>query len=142
MERKIRVLTGMPGLDCHDRGLLYVASELRKAGIEVIYIGPFHTDEEIVNAAIDEDVDGIVLSYLNDDLYMIYFPKIVELLKEKEASDICVFGGGRIAEENKLELEKLGITGLFGQGTSGEVIVNHIIERINRERRRGAGLAL
>lgn len=135
MERKIRVLAAMPGLDCHDRGLLYVASELRKAGIEVIYIGPFHTVGEIVNAAIDEDVDGIVLSYLNDDLYMIYFPKIVELLKEKAAGDICVFGGGRTEKENKPVLEKMGITGLFGQGTPGEVIVNHIIERIKRERR-------
>lgn len=135
MERKIRVLAAVPGLDCHDRGLLYVASELRKAGIEVIYIGPFHTVEKIVNAAIDEDVDGIVLSYLNDDLYMIYFPKIVELLKEKEAGDICVFGGGRIEEENKPVLEKMGITGLFGQGTPAKVVVNHIIERIKRERR-------
>ena len=134
MERKIRVLAGVPGLDCHDRGLLYVASELRKAGVEVVYIGPFHTVEEIVNAAIDEDVDGIVLSYLNDDLYMIYFPKVVEILKEKDADDICVFGGGRIAEENKPELERLGITGLFGQGTPGEEIVNHIVERIKRER--------
>ena len=137
MERKIRVLAGAPGLDCHDRGLLYVASKLREAGIEVIYIGTFHTVEEIVNAAITEDVDGIVLSYLNDDLYMIYFPKVVELLKEKDAGDICVFGGGRIHEENKPVLEKMGITGLFGQGTPGGVIVDHIIERIKRERSLG-----
>ena len=135
MERKIRVLAGAPGLDCHDRGLLYVSSELRAAGVEVIYIGTFHTVEEIVNAAIDEDVDGIVLSYLNDDLYMIYFPKVMELLKEKDAHDICVFCGGRIEEENKPVLEKIGITGFFGQGTPGEVIVDHIIERIKRERR-------
>ena len=135
MERKIRVLAGMPGLDCHDRGLLYVSSELRKAGIEVIYIGPFHTVEEIVSAAIDEDVDGIVLGYLNDDLYMLYFPKVVELLKEKDASDICVFGGGRIAEENKPKLKEMGITGLFGQGTPGKVLVDHVVERIKSERR-------
>lgn len=134
MGRKIRVLAGAPGLDCHDRGLLFVASELRKAGIEVIYIGTFHTVEEIVNAAIDEDVDGIVLSYLNDDLYMVYFPTVVKLLKEKDAGDICVFGGGRIGEENKPILEEMGITGLFGQGTPGEVIVDHIMERIKRER--------
>jgi methylmalonyl-CoA mutase C-terminal domain/subunit len=74
------------------------------------------------------------MSYLNDDLYMIYFPKVVELLKEKDAGEICVFGGGRIAEENKPELEKLGITGLFGQGTPAEVVVNHIVTRIKRER--------
>ena len=135
MGMKIRVLAAMPGLDCHDRGLLYVASELRRAGVEVIYIGPFHTIGEIVNSAIDEDVDGIVLSYLNDDLYMIYFPKVVELLKEKGAGDICVFGGGRIDEENKPMLEKMGITGLFGQGTPGSVIVNNIIERIKKERK-------
>ena len=135
MERKIRVLAGVPGLDCHDRGLLYVASVLRKAGVEVIYLGPFNTVEQIVNAAIDEDVDGIVLSYLNDDLYMIYFPKIIELLKEKDAGDICVFGGGRIDEKNKPVLESMGITGLFGQGTPGEVIVSHIIERITKDRK-------
>ena len=134
MERIIRVLAGVPGLDCHDRGLLYISSALQKEGIEVIYIGPFHTVEEIVNAAIDEDVDGILLSHLNDDLYMIYFPKVVELLKEKDAGDICVFGGGRIAEENKPELQKLGITGLFGQGTPADVVINHIVTRIKSER--------
>ena len=74
--RKIKVVVAMPGLDCHDRGIIYLSHVLREAGMEVIYLGKFNTPEQIVNSAIDEDVDAIALSYLNDHLYMIFFPKV------------------------------------------------------------------
>jgi len=100
--------------------------------MEVIYLGPFNTPETIVKAAIEEDADAIALSYLNDRLYMVYFPRVVELLKEQGA-DILVFGGGRIDDDDKPALEKLGITGLFGQGTPANVIVDHIVKRMREE---------
>jgi methylmalonyl-CoA mutase C-terminal domain/subunit len=133
-ERKIRVVAAMPGLDCHDRGLIFLANELRNAGMEVVYLGKFNTPEHIVKTAIEEDADVIALSYLNDHLYMIFFPKVVELLKESNASDICVVAGGRVIDEDKPKLEKIGVTGLFGQETPTEVMINHIVDRVKRER--------
>lgn len=125
----IRVVVAMPGLDCHDRGAIFLANTLKQGGMEVIYLGPFNTPETIVRSAIEEDANAIALSYLNDRLYMVYFPRVVELLKEQGA-DILVFGGGRIDDDDKPALEELGITGLFGQGTPANVIVNHIMERM------------
>jgi len=133
-ERRIKVVAAMPGLDCHDRGLIYLTSLFRNSGMEVIYLGKFNTPENIVKTAVDEDVDAIALSYLNDHLYMMFYPKIMELLKENNAVDICVVVGGRIAEEDVPELEKLGITGFFEQGISDKTIVTHIVERVNSER--------
>ena len=132
--RKIRIVLAMLGLDCHDRGLVYLASGLRDAGMEVIYLGRFNTPENIVKTAIEEDADVIGVSHLVDHLYMMYFPQIMELLKKKDASDICVVGGGRIADEDKPELEKLGITGLFEGGTPMEKIAQHIEQRVRQER--------
>lgn len=129
--RKIKVVVAMPGLDCHDRGIIYLSHVLREAGMEAVYLGKFNTPEQIVNAAIEEDADVIALSYLNDHLYMIFFPKVVELLKEKGCSNICVIAGGRIIEEDRPELEKLGITGFFGQSTPTKEIVQHIVERVS-----------
>jgi methylmalonyl-CoA mutase C-terminal domain/subunit len=134
LSRKIRVVAAMPGLDCHDKGLIFLAHELRRAGMEVIYLGLFNTPEQIVKTAIEENADVIALSYLNDHLYMVFFPRVVELLKENNASDICVVAGGRITEEDKPKLEALGITGLFGQETPMEVIVDHIVQRVKKER--------
>jgi len=74
---KIRVVIAMPGLDCHDRGAIFLANTLKEAGMEVIYLGPFNTPERIVRAAIEEDADAVALSYLNDRLYMVYFPRVV-----------------------------------------------------------------
>jgi len=138
-ERKIRVVAAMPGLDCHDKGLIYISHELRRAGMEVIYLGPFNTPEQIVNTAIQENADVIALSYLNDHLYMVFFPRVVELLKENNAGDICVVAGGRITEEDKPKLRSMGITGLFGQETPIREIVDHIVQRVKRERWREGG---
>ena len=132
--KKIRVVLAMCGLDCHDRGIVYLASGLRDAGMEVIYLGRFNTPENIVKTAIEEDADVICLSHLVDHLYMMFFPQVIELLKKKDASDVCVVGGGRIANEDKPELERLGVSGHFGEGTSMATIVQHIEKRVKQER--------
>ena len=132
--RKIKIVAGIPGLDCHDRGIIYLSHVLREAGMEVVYLGKFNTPEQIVNSAIEEDADVIALSYLNDHLYMIFFPKVVELLKEKGCGDICVIAGGRILEEDRPKLQEYGITGFFGQSTPTEEIVEHITDRVKRDR--------
>ncbi len=132
--RKVKIVVAMPGLDCHDRGIIYLSHVLREAGMEVVYLGRFNTPENIVNTAIEEDADVIALSYLNDHLYMIFFPRVVELLKERGASDICVMAGGRIIEEDRPKLKELGITGFFGQSTPTPVMVDHIVKRVKRER--------
>jgi methylmalonyl-CoA mutase C-terminal domain/subunit len=132
--RKIKVVVAMPGLDCHDRGIIYLSHVLKEAGMEVVYLGKFNTPEYIVNTAIEEDADVIALSYLNDHLYMIFFPKVVELLREKGGSDICVIAGGRIIEEDRPKLLELGITGFFGQSTPTKDMVQHIEERVKKER--------
>ena len=131
--RRIRVVVAVPGLDCHDRGAIYIANALKEAGMEVIYLGLFNTPETIVKTAIEEDADVIAMSYLNDHLYMLFFPRVVELLREQGIDDICVVGGGRIMEEDKPKLLEKGITGLFGQGTVAKEIVDHIVERVWKE---------
>src|SRR6201993_1359474 len=99
-KRKRRVLIGKPGLDGHDRGAKIIARALRDAGMEVIYTGLHRSPEEIVETAIQEDVDAIGLSILSG-AHMTLFPRVVELLKEQDASDILVFGGGIIPDEDR-----------------------------------------
>ena len=99
MERKVRILIAKPGLDGHDRGAKVVARALRDAGFEVIYTGCHQTPEQIVNAAIQEDVDGLGMSILSG-AHRYLFPRVVELLKENKANDIKVFGGGIIPNED------------------------------------------
>ncbi len=112
---KIRVLIGKPGLDGHDRGAKVVARALRDAGMEVIYTGLHRSPEEIVETAIQEDVDAIGLSVLSG-AHMTVFPRVVELLAEQGADDIIVFGGGIIPEEDRQELLKKGIREIFVPG--------------------------
>jgi len=133
-DRKIKIVVAMPGLDCHDRGVIYLSQIFKEAGMEVVYLGKFKTPEYIVNTAIEEDADVIALSYLNDHLYMVFFPKVVELLKEKGSSDICVIVGGRIIEDDIDKLKELGITGFFSQSTTSSVIIQHITDRVKQER--------
>jgi methylmalonyl-CoA mutase C-terminal domain/subunit len=118
MSKKIRVLIGKPGLDGHDRGAKVVARALRDAGMEVVYTGLHRSPEEIVETAIQEDVDAIGLSVLSG-AHMTLFPKVVELLKAQGAEDILVFGGGVIPDEDREELLKKGIKEIFvpGNGT-------------------------
>jgi methylmalonyl-CoA mutase C-terminal domain/subunit len=122
MDKKIRVLVGKPGLDGHDRGAKVVAAALRDAGMEVIYTGLHQTCESIVEAAIQEDVDVIGLSILSG-AHMTIFPKVLNLLRKKNAQGIVVIGGGIIPLDDMKKLEKRGVRKLFGPGTPTAEIV-------------------
>lgn len=132
-ERKIRILVAKPGLDGHDRGALVLARALRDAGMEVIYSGLLPSPEQVVQMALDEDVDVVALSLLNG-AHMTAFPKVKRLLEKMGGKDMIVVGGGIIPEEDKPKLLKMGITGLYGPGSSLEEIVDHIKERVRKER--------
>jgi methylmalonyl-CoA mutase C-terminal domain/subunit len=111
-----RVLIAKPGLDGHDRGAKVVARALRDAGCEVIYTGLHQTPEQIVDAALQEDVDGIGLSALSG-AHLTLFPRVVELLRERGAGDVVVFGGGIIPEEDIPALQAAGLARIFTPGT-------------------------
>jgi methylmalonyl-CoA mutase, C-terminal domain len=115
-EKKIRVLIAKPGLDGHDRGAKIIARALRDAGMEVIYTGLRQTPEQIVAAAVQEDVDAIGLSILSG-AHNVLFPEIMRLLKEEGATDIIVFAGGIIPEQDIPKLKQLGIRDIFLPGT-------------------------
>jgi methylmalonyl-CoA mutase, C-terminal domain len=115
-ERKIRVLIAKPGLDGHDRGAKVVARALRDAGMEVIYTGLRQTPEQIVAAAVQEDVDAIGLSILSG-AHNVLFPEIMRLLKEEGAEDIIVVAGGIIPEQDIPHLKEMGIREIFLPGT-------------------------
>lgn len=131
-DKKIRVLVAKPGLDGHDRGAKIVCRSLRDAGFEVIYTGLRRTPEEIVSAAIQEDVDVVGLSILSG-AHDVLFPKIMNLLKEKGADDITVIAGGIIPEKDISDLEKMGISKIFLPGSSTQDIVKWIEENIGKE---------
>jgi len=120
-----RVLVAKPGLDGHDRGAKVVARALRDAGMEVIYLGLHQTPEQIVQAAVDEDVDVVGLSILSG-AHMTVFPRVVEMLEERGAGDIKVVGGGIIPEEDIEALEAAGVARLFTPGTPTTEIVDYI----------------
>ncbi len=125
MEKRIRVLVAKAGLDGHDRGAKVVAAALRDAGMEVIYTGLRQTPETIVNAAIQEDVDAIGVSILSG-AHMTIFPRILELMKEKNVDDILLFGGGIIPEEDVKKLKEIGVGELFTPGSSTKEIVEYV----------------
>jgi methylmalonyl-CoA mutase C-terminal domain/subunit len=125
MQRRIRVLIGKPGLDGHDRGAKLISRVLADVGVEVIYTGKFQTPEQIVGAAIQEDVDGIGLSILSGS-HMTMFERVISLLKEKKADDIVVFGGGIIMPDDIPALEKMGVDKIFPPDTPTPVIVEYV----------------
>lgn len=131
MERKIRVLVAKPGLDGHDRGAKVIARSLRDAGMEVIYTGLRQTPEQIVSAAIQEDVDVVAMSILSG-AHNHLFPRVVELLKERGADDVLVFGGGVIPEEDIPFLKSKGIAEVFGPGTPTSKTIDFIRANIKR----------
>ncbi len=128
MARKLRVLMAKPGLDGHDRGVKVVARGLRDAGFEVIYTGLHQTPEMIAETAVQEDVDAVGLSILSG-AHMTLFPETMRLLREKDAGDILVFGGGIIPEEDKQKLEEMGSGRLFGPGTEIREIVDYLKQK-------------
>ena len=125
MQRAIRILVGKPGLDGHDRGAKLISRVLADAGVEVIYTGKFQTPEQIVGAAVQEDVDGIGLSILSGS-HMTMFKKVLSLLKEKKAEDIVVFGGGVIMPEDVPKLEALGVDKIFPPDSPTTKIVEYV----------------
>ena len=129
MSQKIRVLVAKPGLDGHDRGAKVIARALRDAGMEVIYTGIRQTPEQIANAAIQEAVDIVGLSSLSG-AHMALFPKVVQILKEKGAEDIIVFGGGIVPADDISRLKKAGIREIFQPGASTEDIIKYIKETV------------
>jgi methylmalonyl-CoA mutase C-terminal domain/subunit len=129
--RKIRVLATKPGLDGHDRGIKVIASAMMDAGMEVIYTGLRQSPEQIVETAIQEDVDVIALSILSG-AHDFLFPRIMELLKERGADDVLVIGGGIIPEEDVPGLKKIGIAEIFGPGTYTNDIITYIKSNLSR----------
>jgi methylmalonyl-CoA mutase cobalamin-binding domain/chain len=128
-DRKVRVIVAKPGLDGHDRGAKIVARALRDGGFEVIYTGLHQTPEQIVATAIQEDVDAIGLSVLSG-AHNYLFARVLELLREKGAEDIAVFGGGIIPQEDITALKAMGVKELFTPGTSTQDIVRFVRENI------------
>jgi methylmalonyl-CoA mutase, C-terminal domain len=128
-ERRIRVLVAKPGLDGHDRGAKVIARALRDAGMEVIYTGLRQTPEQIVNAALQEDVDAIGLSILSG-AHMHLFPRIMELKRENRLDDVMVFAGGIIPDQDIPKLKELGVAEIFPPGSSLEEIVAFVRSHI------------
>ena len=116
-DRKIRVVVAKPGLDGHDRGAKIVARALRDAGFEVIYTGLHQTPEQVVETVVQEDADAVGLSLLSG-AHMTLFPKVIELLKEKGADDVLLFGGGIIPDADIAKLKELGVSEIFTPGAS------------------------
>ena len=127
--RIVRVVVAKPGLDGHDRGAKVVARALRDAGVEVIYTGLHQTPEQIVDTAIQEDADGIGLSVLSG-AHMTLFAQVLKLLRERDASDIAVFGGGIIPDADIPELTRLGVAKIFTPGSSTQEIVDWVLENL------------
>ncbi len=124
-----RILIAKPGLDGHDRGAKVIARALRDAGCEVIYSGLFQSPEQIVDTALQEDVGGIGLSLLSGS-HMTLFPRVVEVLRDSDAEDIVVFGGGIIPEEDIAALKEKGLAEIFTPGTALPDIVRWVEEHI------------
>ena len=124
-EAPLRIVVAKPGLDGHDRGAKVVARALRDAGMEVVYTGLHQTPEQIVEAAIQEDADAVGLSVLSG-AHMTLFKKVMELLAQRDASDIVVFGGGIIPEADIPELERMGVAKIFTPGATTTEIVEWV----------------
>jgi methylmalonyl-CoA mutase, C-terminal domain len=128
-ERTVRVVVAKPGLDGHDRGAKIVARALRDAGFEVIYTGLHQTPEQVVATALQEDADAIGLSVLSG-AHNYLFKRVLELLREKGADDVVVFGGGIIPPEDIAALKQVGVKELFTPGTSTQDIIRFVREHV------------
>lgn len=124
-DKKIKIIVAKPGLDGHDRGAKLLSRIFAEAGMEVVYTGLRQTPEMIVEAALQEDADVVGLSSLSG-VHNYFFPRVVDLLKEKKLANVLVVGGGIIPLEDIPELKKAGVSEIFGPGTSTEVIVDFI----------------
>lgn len=129
MEQKFRILLAKPGLDGHDRGVKVIAAALRDAGFEVIYTGLRQTPDQIVSAAVQEDVDAVGLSILSG-AHMTLFPMVLTGLREKGADHILLFGGGIIAESEIQELKAIGVGEIFTPGASTQDIADYLHQKL------------
>ncbi|MGA2873712.1 MAG: cobalamin B12-binding domain-containing protein [Candidatus Dormibacteria bacterium] len=126
--RPVRILTAKIGLDGHDRGIKVISRALRDAGVEVIYTGLHQTPAQVVEAAVQEDVDGIGISLLSG-AHMTIFPEVLRLLRQRGGDDIVVFGGGIVPQQDAVELKRLGVDEVFTPGTSIRAIVAYVDRR-------------
>jgi methylmalonyl-CoA mutase C-terminal domain/subunit len=131
--RPVRILTAKVGLDGHDRGIKVISRALRDAGVEVIYTGLHQTPAQVVEAAIQEDVDGIGISLLSG-AHMTLFPEVLRLLRERGGEDIVVFGGGIVPPDDAVELKRMGVDEVFTPGTSIRAIVEYVERRFGLEK--------
>src|SRR5574338_436097 len=132
--KRVRILVAKLGLDGHDRGALVLCRAFRDAGMEVIYSGLFATPERIAQIAEDEDVDAVALSLLNG-AHLTLFPRVVKALKQKGLKDVLVVGGGVIPEDDKPDLEKSGVSKVFGPGSPLPAIIEHINSGVGKLRK-------
>src|SRR5688572_26349414 len=132
-ERPVRVLVAKIGLDGHDRGAKVIATSLRDAGMEVIYTGLRQTPEMVVNAALQEDVDGIGISILSG-AHMTVFTRVIALMKEKRMNDVLITGGGIITEDDMKTLNDMGVGKLFAPGTTTTEIAEYIKDWVGKNR--------
>ncbi|MFC0775447.1 cobalamin B12-binding domain-containing protein [Terrimonas alba] len=133
MNRPVRVLVAKVGLDGHDRGAKVIATALRDAGMEVIYTGLRQTPEMVVNAALQEDVDAIGISILSG-AHMTVFPRVIQLMKEKQMNDVLLTGGGIIPEDDMKTLNEMGAGKLFAPGTTTNEIADYITDWVKKNR--------
>ena len=128
-QKRLRIIVGKPGLDGHDRGAKIIARALRDAGFEVIYTGLHQTPEMIAEAAVQEDADAVGLSVLSG-AHLTLFPEVIRLLKEKDAGDIAVFGGGIIPDDDVANLKRVGVKEVFTPGASTEDIIKWVRDNV------------
>lgn len=133
LNRPVRVLVAKVGLDGHDRGAKVIATALRDAGMEVIYTGLRQTPEMVINAALQEDVDAIGISILSG-AHMTVFPKIIQLMKDKEMDDVLITGGGIIPEDDMQQLHEMGVGKLFSPGANTKDIADYIKNWVQENR--------
>jgi len=133
MSKKIRVLLAKPGLDGHDRGIKVIAAAFRDAGFEVIYTGLRQTPAMIVDAAIQEDVDVIGISVLSG-AHMTLFPAVLDEMKKRDAGDMLLFGGGIIPDDDKAELEKMGVAKIFTPGAPTEEAIEFLRKTVHEKK--------
>ena len=131
-QRKIRILVAKPGLDGHDRGAKVIVRALRDAGMEAIYTGLRQTPEQIVQAALQEDVDAIGVSILSG-AHNYVMPRIMELMQQNKMADVMVFMGGIVPDQDIAELRKIGVRGIFLPGSSLDEIVNFVKQNVRQE---------
>jgi methylmalonyl-CoA mutase C-terminal domain/subunit len=131
--KPVRILTAKVGLDGHDRGIKVISRALRDAGVEVIYTGLHQTPAQVVEAAIQEDVDGVGISLLSG-AHMTLFPEVLRLLRERGGEDIVVFGGGIVPPDDAVQLKAMGVDEVFTPGTSIRAVVEYVERRFGLEK--------